>query len=106
MIEVPIVKKLTTFPWPQLMDHQVPGPTYLINTITQWNEPPRKRQVARALAVKAETWFVEANKIGRPRIDGRTIETLHDLLKNVTSELGLNLEGLENAEKRGFLEIG
>ena len=43
--------------------------TFLINTFTAWDEPPRCRhQVAIELAKRHSVFFVEQNKIGLPRI--------------------------------------
>ena len=43
--------------------------SFLINTITNWNEPPRARhQVAYALAKKYPVVFIPANQIGFPKI--------------------------------------
>lgn len=42
---------------------------FLINTITDWNEPPRARhQVTTALAKRYEVIYVSANKVGRPKL--------------------------------------
>jgi hypothetical protein len=46
------------------------GLTYIINTMTAWEEPPRARhQVTYALAKRYEVAFLAANKIGWPRIE-------------------------------------
>lgn len=43
---------------------------FVINTITDWNEPPRCRhQVATELSQKHAVVFIEKNKIGKPKID-------------------------------------
>ncbi len=43
--------------------------SFLINTITNWDEPPRARhQVAYALAKKYPVVFVSANRIGFPKL--------------------------------------
>lgn len=43
--------------------------TFIINTITDWNEPPRARhQVAEALSKRHEVYFVSANRIGIPKL--------------------------------------
>jgi glycosyltransferase involved in cell wall biosynthesis len=44
--------------------------TYVINTVTSWNEPPRARhQLAQELAKNRPVIFIARNEIGRPRID-------------------------------------
>jgi hypothetical protein len=49
---------------------------YLIYpTVTSWNEPPRARhQVANELKKDGTVYFVEKNRVGRPRIDVREVE--------------------------------
>lgn len=54
----------------------------LINTRTSWDEPPRSRhQVAEALSKNSIVYFIEANKIGLPRI---TIKKISEHLFVVT----------------------
>lgn len=53
--------------------------TFVINTITNWSEPPRARhQVAEALSRFHEVYFINANKIGSP---GIKIESVNENLK-------------------------
>lgn len=43
--------------------------TFIINTITDWDEPPRARhQVAEALSKLNEVYFINANKVGLPKL--------------------------------------
>ena len=52
---------------------------FLLNTITHWDEPPRARhQVANALSKNHRVVFVEANRVGFPRIV--TTETENKLI--------------------------
>ncbi len=49
--------------------------TYLLLTITGWDEPPRARhQVARALAKHGEVLFVARNRLGTPGLASRRVE--------------------------------
>ncbi len=48
--------------------------TYLINTITSWDEPPRTRhQVAQALAKNHKVYFIARNKFGVPKLTWNVI---------------------------------
>ena len=49
---------------------------FIINTITNWNEPPRARhQIARELSISYEVIFINANHIGFPKIKTENINT-------------------------------
>ena len=52
---------------------------FLVNTRTDWNEPPRARhQLAKALAINHDVLFISINKTGTPMINVNTPE------KNIT----------------------
>jgi len=55
------------------------GITYVVNTVTSWNEPPRARhQLTKELAKNRPVIFVGRNELGVPRIE---ISQFSDLLK-------------------------
>lgn len=49
---------------------------YLVyTTVTTWNEPPRARhQVTNELKLGGKVYFVETNKVGRPRVEVKQVE--------------------------------
>ena len=50
--------------------------TYLINTVTPWNEPPRARhQLATALAKDNRVVFVARNQLGWPKVRTSELKT-------------------------------
>ena len=81
-------------------NHEFQAMTFLLLTITGWNEPPRARhQVARALARRGEVVFVARNKVGAPGLNEVKVEpgiTIIEPSWPVDSRIRYRLPGLNH----------